>query len=73
MSFLANQFENLQFCQKPNQKGGGPNKTHPANFVAPLARQGTATGTLKAARKEQRPSTGTESPDAGTGRFLRRH
>ena len=39
MSFLANQFEILGFCQKPHQKGGGPNKTHPAYFVAPLARQ----------------------------------
>ena len=39
MSFLENQFEILGFCQKPHQKGGGPNKTHPANFVAPLARQ----------------------------------
>ena len=29
MSFLAIQFENLQFCQKPKQKGGGTNKTHP--------------------------------------------
>ena len=42
ISFLANQFENLQFCQNPNQKGGGPNKTHPAYFVAPLAQQAAA-------------------------------
>ena len=33
MSFLEIQFEILGFCQKPHQKGGGPNKTHPANFV----------------------------------------
>ena len=39
MSFLENQFEILGFCQKPQQRGGGPNKTHPANFVAPMARQ----------------------------------
>ena len=43
MSFLANHFENLQFCQKPNQKGGGPNKTHPAYIVAPLAQQAAET------------------------------
>ena len=39
MNFLEIQFEILGFCQKPQQRGGGPNKTHPANFVAPMARQ----------------------------------
>ena len=42
MSFLEIQFEILGFCQKPHQKGGGPNKTHPAYFVAPLAQQAAA-------------------------------
>ena len=53
MSFLENQFEILGFCQKPKQKGGGPNKTHPANFVgSPPLRLRQSGGLLRQWRHE---------------------